>query len=49
VLLVEEHAHNALRVADILAFMELGAITWTGPRSDTDVEQLSAAYLGGGA
>jgi len=49
VLLVEEHAHNALRVADTLAFMELGSITWIGPRADTDVEQLSAAYLGGGA
>ena len=29
VLLVEEHAQNALRVADTLAFMELGNIVWT--------------------
>jgi ABC-type branched-subunit amino acid transport system ATPase component len=46
ILLVEEHAQNALRVADTLAFMELGTITWSGPRADTSVEQLSAAYLG---
>jgi ABC-type branched-subunit amino acid transport system ATPase component/branched-subunit amino acid ABC-type transport system permease component len=46
VLLVEEHAQNALQVADTLAFMELGAITWTGPRADTDVHQLASAYLG---
>jgi ABC-type branched-subunit amino acid transport system ATPase component len=48
VLLVEENAQNALQVADILAFMMLGAITWVGPRQQTDVEQLSAAYLGSG-
>ena len=48
VLLVEEHARNALEVADTLAFMELGSITWTGPRAETDLETLSAAYLGSG-
>ena len=32
VLLVEEHARNALKVADTIAFMELGDIVWTGPR-----------------
>ena len=47
VLLVEEHAKNALQVADTLAFMELGTIVWTGPRADADMELLSAAYLGG--
>jgi ABC-type branched-subunit amino acid transport system ATPase component/branched-subunit amino acid ABC-type transport system permease component len=46
VLLVEEHAHNALRVADTLAFMELGTITWSGAREEIDIEHLSAAYLG---
>ena len=30
VLLVEEHAQNALKVADTLAFMELGRIVWIG-------------------
>jgi ABC-type branched-subunit amino acid transport system ATPase component/branched-subunit amino acid ABC-type transport system permease component len=46
VLLVEEHAHNALELADVLAFMELGGITWVGPRDQVDLEQLSSAYLG---
>jgi ABC-type branched-subunit amino acid transport system ATPase component len=47
ILLVEEHAQNALEVADTLAFMELGTIVWSGPRADADLELLSAAYLGG--
>jgi ABC-type branched-subunit amino acid transport system ATPase component/branched-subunit amino acid ABC-type transport system permease component len=46
VLLVEEHAKNALRVADSLAFMELGHVVWSGPRADADMELLSSAYLG---
>ena len=46
VLLVEEHAQNALRVANTLAVMSLGRITWTGPTEEADVERLSAAYLG---
>ena len=47
VLLVEENAENAVAVADRLIFMELGTITWAGPASSLDVDQLSAAYLGG--
>jgi ABC-type branched-subunit amino acid transport system ATPase component len=47
VLLVEEHAQNALTVADTVAFMELGVIVWSGPRAQADMEVLSAAYLGG--
>jgi ABC-type branched-subunit amino acid transport system ATPase component/branched-subunit amino acid ABC-type transport system permease component len=46
VLLVEEHAHNAFAVADVVAFMELGYVTWIGPREELDVEELSAVYLG---
>jgi ABC-type branched-subunit amino acid transport system ATPase component len=46
VLLVEEHAQNALKVADTLAFMELGRIVWLGPRADADMELLASAYLG---
>jgi ABC-type branched-subunit amino acid transport system ATPase component/branched-subunit amino acid ABC-type transport system permease component len=46
VLLVEEHAQNALKVADTLAFMELGTIVWLGPREDADMELLASAYLG---
>jgi ABC-type branched-subunit amino acid transport system ATPase component/ABC-type branched-subunit amino acid transport system permease subunit len=47
VLLVEEHAQNALRVADTLAFMELGNIVWTGSRDEADLRLLTSAYLGG--
>jgi ABC-type branched-subunit amino acid transport system ATPase component/branched-subunit amino acid ABC-type transport system permease component len=46
VLIVEEHAHNALQIADEIAFMELGRIKWSGSAGDTDLEQLSTAYLG---
>jgi ABC-type branched-subunit amino acid transport system ATPase component len=48
VLLVEEHAQNALAVADTLAFLELGAVVWQGPREAADLEVLTGAYLGGG-
>jgi ABC-type branched-subunit amino acid transport system ATPase component/ABC-type branched-subunit amino acid transport system permease subunit len=47
VLLVEEHAQNALKVADTMAFMELGTIVWIGPRAEADMELLASAYLGG--
>ena len=47
VLLVEEHAENALRVADTLVFMELGTIVWAGAREEADMELLARAYLGG--
>jgi ABC-type branched-subunit amino acid transport system ATPase component len=47
VLLVEEHAQNALAVADTLAFIELGAMVWQGPREEADLEVLTGAYLGG--
>ena len=46
ILLVEEHAQNALKVADTLAFMELGNIVWTGPREEADMDLLTTAYLG---
>jgi ABC-type branched-subunit amino acid transport system ATPase component len=47
VLLVEEHAQNALRVADTLVFMELGNIVWSGSREEADMRLLTSAYLGG--
>jgi branched-subunit amino acid ABC-type transport system permease component/ABC-type branched-subunit amino acid transport system ATPase component len=47
VLLVEEHAQNALQLADVLGFMELGHLKWIGPRKDVNVDELSAIYLGG--
>ena len=46
VLLVEEHAQNAMMVADTLAFMELGNIVWAGARDDADMELLTSSYLG---
>jgi ABC-type branched-subunit amino acid transport system ATPase component len=46
VLLVEEHARNALTVADTVVLMELGTIAWSGPRVDVDVDFLASAYLG---
>jgi len=49
VLLVEEHAQNALKVADTLVFMELGTIVWHGPREEADMELLASAYLGSGS
>jgi branched-subunit amino acid ABC-type transport system permease component/ABC-type branched-subunit amino acid transport system ATPase component len=48
VLLVEEHARNALEVADTIAYMELGRIVWCGPRAEADLHLLAASYLGGG-
>jgi ABC-type branched-subunit amino acid transport system ATPase component/ABC-type branched-subunit amino acid transport system permease subunit len=47
VLLVEEHAQNALQMADFLGFMELGHLKWVGPRQDVDIDDLSALYVGG--
>jgi ABC-type branched-subunit amino acid transport system ATPase component/branched-subunit amino acid ABC-type transport system permease component len=46
VLLVEEHAQNALKVADQLAFMALGTIVWSGPRAEANMELLAGSYLG---
>ncbi|TDC96075.1 ATP-binding cassette domain-containing protein [Nonomuraea deserti] len=45
-LLVEEKATEALAIADRVAFMRLGRVTWAGPRSEVDSERLTAAYLG---
>ncbi|MGC5016113.1 ABC transporter permease subunit [Streptosporangium sp. DT93] len=45
-LLVEEKAVSVLEIADTVAFMRLGRITWTGPRAQVDGARLTAAYLG---
>jgi len=47
ILLVEEKASEVMKVADVVAFMELGRVVWMGPREDADEERLAAAYLGG--
>jgi ABC-type branched-subunit amino acid transport system ATPase component len=49
VLLVEEHARNALKIADTIVLMELGSVRWTGAPETTDVAALSGAYLGASA
>ena len=48
VLLVEEHARNALEIADTLAFMQLGNVVWNGPTRDVDMESLAGVYFGNG-
>ena len=45
-LLVEEKARDVLEIADSVAFISLGRITWHGPRAEVDHDQLDAAYLG---
>ncbi|GIH80717.1 ABC transporter permease subunit [Planobispora longispora] len=45
-LLVEEKATAALELADRVAFMRLGRVTWSGPRAEVDDTRLTAAYLG---
>jgi ABC-type branched-subunit amino acid transport system ATPase component/branched-subunit amino acid ABC-type transport system permease component len=48
VLIVEEKVQAALDVADDVAFLELGSISWAGPRSQVNMDRLAAAYLGQG-
>jgi ABC-type branched-subunit amino acid transport system ATPase component/ABC-type branched-subunit amino acid transport system permease subunit len=45
-LVVEEKASEVLSLADTVAFMRLGRVTWTGARSEVDDERLTTAYLG---
>lgn len=45
-LLVEEKARDVLEIADSVAFLSLGEITWYGPRREVDADRLAAAYLG---
>jgi ABC-type branched-subunit amino acid transport system ATPase component len=45
-LLVEEKARDVLEIADSVAFLSLGEITWHGPRSAVDADRLAEAYLG---
>ncbi|MBO2446803.1 ATP-binding cassette domain-containing protein [Actinomadura barringtoniae] len=46
ILVVEEKATEVLALADTVAFMGLGRISWTGPRADVDDDRLTSAYLG---
>ena len=36
-----------LKIADHVAFLELGHVVWSGPRASVDDEQLASVYLGG--
>ncbi|MEU5878297.1 ATP-binding cassette domain-containing protein [Spirillospora sp. NPDC047279] len=45
-LVVEEKASEVLALADTVAFMRLGRISWAGPRGEVDDDRLASAYLG---
>jgi ABC-type branched-subunit amino acid transport system ATPase component len=47
ILVIEEKAERVLDIATEVAVLERGRISWSGRPSDTDSEQLAAAYLGG--
>ncbi|RFU85838.1 ATP-binding cassette domain-containing protein [Streptomyces triticagri] len=50
-LLVEEKAAEILGVADTVAYLSQGRVSWCGPRAEVRTERLTEAYLGiaGGA
>ncbi|TXS32304.1 ATP-binding cassette domain-containing protein [Streptomyces sp. ms191] len=48
-LLVEEKAAGVLGIADRVAYLAQGRVTWSGPRDEVDPERLAEAYLGKGA
>ena len=45
-LLVEEKARDVLAIADTVAFLSLGRVTWVGPRAEVDERRVAEAYLG---
>lgn len=44
--LVEEQAGGALRLADEVVLMDLGRVAWHGPAAEVDLAKLGASYLG---
>jgi ABC-type branched-subunit amino acid transport system ATPase component/branched-subunit amino acid ABC-type transport system permease component len=46
ILLVEEKANDALRLADRVAFLEVGRLAWVAAAADVDEDRLVASYLG---
>ncbi|MFF7497885.1 ATP-binding cassette domain-containing protein [Streptomyces lavendulae] len=46
VLLVEERADAVLGIADSIAFLARGRVSWCGPRAEVDAERLTESYLG---
>ncbi|MBL7486973.1 ATP-binding cassette domain-containing protein [Frankia sp. AgB1.9] len=45
-LIAEEKTRDALAIADRVAFLTVGHITWTGPSAEVDADRLATAYLG---
>ncbi|MET9885691.1 ATP-binding cassette domain-containing protein [Streptomyces sp. NPDC006430] len=45
-LLVEEKAAGILGIADTVAYLSRGRVSWCGPRSEVDVDRLTETYLG---
>lgn len=45
-LLVEEKAAGILGVADTVAYLSRGRVSWCGPRGEVEADRLAAAYLG---
>ncbi|WP_330333517.1 ATP-binding cassette domain-containing protein [Streptomyces sp. NBC_00536] len=47
-LLVEEKAAEILGVADTVAYLSQGRVSWCGPRAEVEADRLTEAYLGMG-
>ncbi|MFI8447340.1 ABC transporter permease subunit [Streptomyces erythrochromogenes] len=47
-LLVEEKAAGILGVADTVAYLSRGRVSWCGPRDEVEADRLTEAYLGMG-
>lgn len=45
-LLVEEKAAEILGIADTVAYLSQGRVSWCGPRSEVEPDRLTEAYLG---
>ncbi|MCX4528935.1 ATP-binding cassette domain-containing protein [Streptomyces sp. NBC_01551] len=45
-LLVEEKAAGILGVADTVAYLSQGGVSWCGPRAEVEEDRLTEAYLG---
>ncbi|WP_330299487.1 ABC transporter permease subunit [Streptomyces sp. NBC_00503] len=47
-LLVEEKAAEILGIADTVAYLSQGRVSWCGPRAEVETDRLTEAYLGMG-
>lgn len=46
ILLIEEKATDAVRIADDVLILESGRVQWAGPAASVDLEAAAGAYLG---